>query len=171
MSVSSNLGKDMTKDWFKEQLLIKSIVDVGAGSGTYRKLLGENYDWTAIEAWQKNIINFKLDEIYNKVIFGDIREIELPKADCIIFGDIIEHMPKSDGIIVLERAKKQYSHLVLSIPIGVYKQEQIEENPYEEHLSTWYLPEIIHILSPSEYKLVLYHESCPPNLGIGVFFV
>jgi len=153
MPVSSPLGKNIIKDWFDRQTDISSIVDVGAGAGTYRDLLGGKYHWTAVEIWEDYINKYNLKSRYENVVYGDIAKIELPDADCIIFGDIIEHLKFYEGRDVLVRAIKKYKHVVLSIPLGVYQQGAIEGNPYEEHQSTWELAlipqfsdwEIIHI--------------------------
>lgn len=167
MPASSPLGKDIIKEWFSKQKDILSILDVGAGEGTYRKLLGDKYRWKAIEVWGDYIKRYHLRDMYDEILTGDIRKIEWPMADCVIFGDVIEHLSKKDGIGVLERATEGHRHVVVSIPIGEYKQGAIEGNPYERHKSTWYWEDF-----GDEFlvkKLIPYCDTCPKDKGIGIF--
>jgi hypothetical protein len=171
MPTSSPLGKEDIKEWFESRLegTIKSIVDVGAGEGTYRKLLGPSYHWTAIEAWPDYIERFGLRNLYDVVVVGDVRTMVLPDADCIIFGDVVEHFIKEEGCRLLQEAVSRYAHVVVSIPIGEYVQGPIDGNAYEEHLSTWGWDELVGLIEPSLELLLPYHPTCPPDLGIGVF--
>lgn len=125
---------------------IKKIVDVGAGSGTYPNLLGrEDYYWIGIEIFPDYVERFDLNSIYDEIIIADISELpkeEWPDADCIIFGDVLEHLPKPKAIEVLDRALMKYKHVVLSIPIGFWDAEEHYGNKHELHLSTWTMAEL-----------------------------
>lgn len=169
MPASSPLGKSIIKDWFSKQNKIKSIVDVGAGEGTYRKLLGGDYRWTAYEVWEPYIHRFDLRLAYDEVVNADIRDISPNPADCIIFGDILEHMPKADVKKVLKMAFDRFPHVVISIPVGVYEQDEIEGNPFEKHQSTWDMLEIEMLAKWRIKKLVPYCDTCPKDMGIGIF--
>lgn len=169
MPASSPLGKDLIQKWFKTQKDIKNIVDVGPGEGTYFKLLGNKYYWIGIEIWPKNIEKYKLKKKYNKIIGGDVSKLPtLPIADCIILGDVVEHLDKYTAFILLRKAIVQYQHVVISIPIGKYVQGPIDGNPHEEHKSYWTYEEIEDITS---WKLTKTFTINPdiPNLKIGVF--
>ena len=169
MSTSSNLGKDIIKDWFLKQTDIKSIVDVGAGKGTYRNLLGQGYYWIAIEVWRNNVDKYELWKLYNKVYVDDIRSVNLPDADCIILGDVIEHMEKESGLDVLKKCISEYNHVVLSIPTGEYPQGEIEGNPYEKHLSTWTFDEIEKIADWIIKDKKIVNPLLPDVLQISIF--
>ena len=169
MPVSSPLGKDIIKGWFGTQKDILKIVDVGCGEGTYKKLLGDKYYWIGVEIWKDYIKKYNLKSLYNEIIEGDIREIPLPDADCIIFGDVIEHLPRIDALKLLGQSVEKYKHLVLSIPIGKYEQGAIEGNPNEEHKATWYFDDLAAIIQPVFATIIPYCPTCPKNMGIGIF--
>jgi len=135
MPVSSLKGKQEIKEWFATQKDIKTILDVGPGSGTYQELLGSGYHWTAIEIWKPYVKKYGLNERYSKIIIGDVRKTKLPKADCVIFGDVLEHMLKKDVYKVLKKAEK-FKHMVVSIPVNSNSQYD-NGNPYEKHISVW----------------------------------
>lgn len=169
MAASSPLGKDFIKDWFANQKDIKVILDVGAGSGTYRKLLGDQYKWKAVEVWQENIDKYELNKIYDLVYNVDIsNSYDLFEADCIIFGDVIEHLPKRIAKIVLSGVINKYHHVVVSIPIGKYVQGAIDGNPYEEHKSYWTYEEVEDLTSWKLTKTFIINPDLP-DLKIGVF--
>ena len=72
-----------TKPWIMQQIRKykpKSILDVGAGSGTYAKLLYKNgymrATVDAVEVWQPYIEEFKLKEKYRHVYSVDIRDFD-----------------------------------------------------------------------------------------------
>lgn len=167
MPASSPLGKDVIKAWFEKQTDIKTILDVGAGEGTYRKLLGPEYEWIALEVWGEYVDRFGLRDLYNDVIIGDIRSTAVPKTDCVIFGDIIEHLDKKDGKTILEVATSTYKHVVVSIPLGEYEQGAIDGNPHEEHKATWTIKNMKKLCDWSVIWNIRINPDLPtPTMGI-----
>lgn len=142
MPSSVRHGKQEIKQFVQAQTDIRTIVDVGVGSGTYRYLLGKNYYWIGIEIFQPYILKFGLQDVYQQIIVGDISEVELPQADCIIFGDVLEHLPKSKALEVLRSALVKYKHVVVSIPIGHYPGQIHYGNENEAHISEWEIKDI-----------------------------
>ena len=91
----------MLKKFF-EAGLIRRIVDVGAGSGTYRDLLADDARgafWIAIEAWGPNIETYGLMSRYDRVLARDAREVDFAELapDLVLFGDVLEHMSKEEA--------------------------------------------------------------------------
>ncbi len=135
------------KEWLRRQLLDMqptSILDVGAGSGTYRLLLGDalpNCTWTAVEAHEPYIERFGLRHLYDNVLCVDVNflyYLPVPQHDVTIFGDVLEHMERAAAVRVwkVERATARKA-LLLSLPIVPYPQEALEGNEYERHRATW----------------------------------
>jgi len=137
MSGSVRYGKKEIKEWIDKQKDIKTIVDFGCGEGTYPKLLGNKYYWIGIDIWEPYVEMFNLKEIYNKIIIEDISKVDLPKGDCAILGDVIEHLPKKIALKIFKKIYKNYKHIILSIPIGKYPSRESHCNKYTIHLSTW----------------------------------
>lgn len=131
----------------------KSVLDIGVGFGKYGLMVREVLDlpferynkdqWLinieGIEAFKeyKNPIH---DYIYNKIYYGDATEVikKLPKYDCILLIDVLEHFKKEEG---KEFIKELMSHvnksLIISTPRYPAKQEEYLGNKYEEHKSKW----------------------------------
>lgn len=132
MPFSSESGKQFIK---LLNLSGKTIIDIGAGSGTYRKLfpdLGKH--WTAVEVWESYIEKYKLKELYDSVICQDARHIEYGQYDIAFVGDVLEHMTSEEAQTLLNKLKKTCGTVVVSIPIGYYPQDEYEGNPYEKHV-------------------------------------
>jgi len=141
-------GKAVIQEWLAKRTDIKTILDIGPGSATYPKLLGDKYNWIGIEIWAPYIKQFELEKYYSNVIVGDISYIdilELPKIDCVIFGDVLEHLPKNRALSVI--SKYLYypffpEHVVISIPIDGSDSKVHYGNNFEKHLSYWEFTEI-----------------------------
>ena len=142
MPSSVKHGKAEIKRFIHNMVDIRTIIDVGAGSATYPKLLGGWYNWIGVEIFEPYVEKFELNKYYNKIILGDISEIELPGADCIIFGDVLEHLPKNKALQVLRSALVKYKHVVVSIPIGHYPGQIHYGNENEAHISEWEIKDI-----------------------------
>jgi 2-polyprenyl-3-methyl-5-hydroxy-6-metoxy-1,4-benzoquinol methylase len=139
MGISSSQGKSETFEWVKShQESITTILDIGAGSGTYYNLLStiKPFVWNGVEAWNSYIDEYKLEEKYNKIYNVDIRQFDWPgcEFDLTIAGDILEHITKEDAIILVERILNHSKTLIISIPIVHMPQDEINGNPYEVHV-------------------------------------
>lgn len=122
----------------------KTILDVGAGSGTYSEALSKaniSVDIDAIEVWKPYIEEFNLVNKYNNVYEVDVRNHDNFKYDVVIFGDILEHMTEDQALAVWDKVSKQAKYAVIAIPIIHYHQPPINGNPYEEHITEDWTPE------------------------------
>ena len=130
-----------TKPWILNRIRKykpRTILDVGAGSGTYADLLKKNgytrASIDAVEVWEPYIKEFNLDSKYRRVYQTDIRDFDRYNHDLVIFGDILEHMSTEDALKVWDTASKYCAYAVISIPIIHYHQGEINNNPYEIHV-------------------------------------
>ena len=137
MPISVEEGKKEIKEWFNNQNDIKTIVDIGPGSGTYAKLLGGKYKWKAVEIWGPYIKRFKLKKLYSEIRIGDMQYMELPKADCAIVGSVLEHLPRRAAIKTFNKIDRQYKHVVIVMPINSRSNLVFEGNIFEKHISVW----------------------------------
>jgi glycosyltransferase involved in cell wall biosynthesis len=133
MPFSSHSGKDFIKSL---DLNAKTVLDVGAGCGTYRNMfptLGKH--WTALEVWQPYVDKYNLRNKYDVVIVEDLRTWQpKQKYDICFCGDILEHMTEKEAVQVLNKLREIATTVIISIPIGYYPQDEYEGNPYEIHV-------------------------------------
>ena len=121
---------------------IDVVLDVGAGAGTYGRLLRDRVTTVdAVEVWKPYVVEFALRDLYDTIYTCDVRDERFQAAllqhgpyDLIIFGDILEHMSTEDGQRVWAWARKVARHGLISVPTVHWPQGAINGNPFEEHV-------------------------------------
>lgn len=151
----------MVRDYFRDHDLA-TIIDIGPGSGTYFKLFdgAHNAYWVGVEIWAPYIEQFSLRRLYHHVVVADARYLHweaLPRPDLIILGDVLEHMPYEDAVLLLDRAVSLSKFVVVSLPIIDYPQGAHEGNEYETHVTTW-SKESVWLTLLDNYRVVKYYE-------------
>ena len=139
MGSSSHEGKQWIFDFLRAfNGSIKSVLDLGAGSGTYRDIMSPalpGATWTAVEIFKPYIDHFKLHTKYSKVYQSDIRQfIPAQNYDVVIAGDVLEHMTKAEAVTVVTNHLPMCKYLIISIPIVKYPQGEFDNNPYQAHV-------------------------------------
>ncbi len=164
--MSSTEGKIETLVWIIKNN-IETILDVGAGSGTYHNLLHSNgvrpKKFDAIEVWKPYIEQYSLQSRYDRVFQEDARKHNDFNYDLVILGDVLEHMTKEDAVALWSKVSGKAKHAIISIPIIHYPQGHIDGNPYEEHVKEdWTVEEVL-----ETFEGIVDHEAFPT---VGVFY-
>lgn len=142
MPYSDAEGKDAALTWY-EEIRPRTVIDVGAGSGTYTQVVRANSlwrgRWTAVEAWEPYVARFGLDGLYDAVVVADARRLVAPfyRADLVIAGDVLEHMPRADAVHLLGKIRAHAAHLIVSVPVLHLDQGAVYGNAYETHVDHW----------------------------------
>src|SRR6056300_534414 len=112
MGGSVRNGKETIVNWVKTLDNINTIVDVGAGSGTYYNLFVEEFSmlkdarWIGLEVWKRAIEKWGIDKVYSSVINEDARTFDWTKVsniDLVIMGDVLEHMKKEEAVALVDK--------------------------------------------------------------------
>jgi hypothetical protein len=151
---TSTYRQIMTVLGFLQQLMPKSILDIGLGNGKMGFLardfldvmLGGRY---RREEWQVKIDGIEVfadyiqdhqRAIYDEIFVGDALEVidGLGNYDVVIVGDVLEHFERGRAMQFLDKAFAHSRYVILSIPLGEkWTQDAIYGNEYERHLSFW----------------------------------
>lgn len=154
MPFSSSSGKNFIKSL---NLKAETVLDVGAGSGTYRDLFPNlGIHWTALEIWQPYALKYNLMSKYDELIIDDVRTFEfVDNYDLCFLGDVLEHMTVEEAKAVFAKIRKHCKTVVVSIPLGHYPQEEFEGNPYEAHVTdNWSHEDVIKTFGqPAEHHI------------------
>ncbi|UQX04551.1 class I SAM-dependent methyltransferase [Streptomyces sp. RerS4] len=132
-----------------------AVLDAGIGFGLWGGLLRQYLDvWSGRvqpSEWAVRIDGIEIDEkrvqpharhLYTEILVGDIRRLVPRRAaehsyDVILFGDVIEHLPKDDGRALLDAAAGLCGVVVVRIPLGDGWRREGREEP-DHHRSQWY---------------------------------
>jgi hypothetical protein len=108
-----------------------TILDVGAGWGKYHFLLPE-YTMDACEIWALNVEKNQLCDLYREVFTKDICDLKFNYYDVLIFGDVLEHIPRTRAKELLLDVWERCGQLYIAVPF-LYEQGPHAGNPYEKH--------------------------------------
>lgn len=143
MGGSVRNGKETIVNWVKTLENVNTIVDVGAGSGTYYNLFVEEFGmlknarWIGLEVWKPAIEKWGIDKVYSSVINEDARTFDWTKVsniDLVIMGDVLEHMKKEEAMALVDKVLDHSRYGIISIPVKHWPQGAINDNPYEVHV-------------------------------------
>ncbi len=86
------------------------------------------------------IQHFGLDRLYDSIYQEDIRNWEnwtIKSGDLAILGDVIEHIPKSVGLDLVDFITYNFKHLIVITPIDMV-QGAWQGRQQERHVSRWF---------------------------------
>lgn len=124
------------------------VLDIGPGEGKYYKILTDlestldhSIIKTCVEIDEEHVINrYSLCKKYDRVINCGAYELisKYPnlRGEIVIAGDLLEHMPKSNGRDLIEYLQYRYRHIVLIIPTD-WPAFNYEDYMHEAHVSIW----------------------------------
>lgn len=104
---------------------------------------------------------------YDELIHGDaltlLHDLQTSYS-VVIAAELIEHLPKEEGLILLDLLKVKAGLAIVTSPVGFKEQRAIYENPHEVHVSGWDPAEFvldgwtIHLLDQTGYTLGVYYR-------------
>lgn len=129
-----------------------TILDVGAGCGTYYNLLHDYFtekSFDAVEVFKPNIEKYELEKKYRNVYNLDIQHYWYHFYNIIIFGDIIEHLTVEEAQQVLKYAYDRCDEMIVAVPYEM-EQDICEDNVYEIHKQ----PDLTHEIVLERYPML-----------------
>lgn len=144
MSWSYNWGKEEIREYLKSRFSGNTkVLDVGAGCGTYWKLLHNDFRLIdAVEVFKRNIEEYRLKEKYHRVYNINIKDFKYHTYDIIIFGDVIEHLDTKEAQEVLKYAYNKCKEMIVAVPYEL-EQDEVDGNIYEIHKQPDLTPKIM----------------------------
>jgi 2-polyprenyl-3-methyl-5-hydroxy-6-metoxy-1,4-benzoquinol methylase len=164
MPFSDEANREFVKQFVADNG-IRSVLDIGAGSGTYSDLLRDQLQYIdGIEIWEPYVREFDLPSKYNLFAVADARDkfrdfymydLNVKPYDLVIFGDVMEHMSEEDAVEMWTLANRVGNWKMISSPIIHYPQGAEHGNPYEAHVQDNLTAEKIReLFGPFEFEEV-----------------
>jgi SAM-dependent methyltransferase len=157
----------------------ESVLDVGCGPNSTLRWFGFKH-LAGIEGYPPSVEEAQKNQTHDEVILGDVRELERffrpGQFDACVALDVIEHLPKEDGLKMtgaMERVATK--KVVLLTPNGFLPQRHTENDDLQEHLSGWDAAEmkqrgyrVIGILGPKRLREEYHRLRHRPKIFWGV---
>ncbi len=119
----------------------ESLLDVGCGPRSTLKLFGFQR-LVGVEGYEPSVIEARANRTHDEIVQGDVRN--LPEMfghaafDAAIAIDVIEHLPKEDGLKLMQAMEAVARKVVVFYtPSGFLPQRHASNDDLQEHLSGW----------------------------------
>jgi hypothetical protein len=119
----------------------ESLLDVGCGPRSTLKLFGFQR-LIGVEGYEPSVNEARANRTHDEIVQGDIRN--LPEMfgraafDAAIAIDVIEHLPKDDGLKLMQSMEGVARKVVVFYtPSGFLQQRHATNDDLQEHLSGW----------------------------------
>lgn len=123
-----------------------SVLDVGCGFSPLLRQLGVSHA-AGIEGYQPAFEKAQQLKTHDEIVLGDVRELSRHfkegQFDACIAMDVIEHLPKEDGLRLMrdmERIAKK--RVIFFTPNGFLPQRHSVNSDLQAHLSGWEAGEV-----------------------------
>lgn len=140
-----------------------SVLDVGCGKSADLRWLEVKHT-TGVEGYGPDLEQARQMKTHDDFVLGDVRRLEdyftAGQFDAAIAMDVIEHLPKEDGLHLMQSMEKiARRKVVFFTPSGFLPQHHLEKTDLQEHLSGWepsemqqYGYEVIGMLGPKKLR-------------------
>ena len=144
MPVSSSSNKKPVIDLLK-QFNCKNIFELGVGYGQFGKLIKNEIKESkifGIEIFTKYFSKIPkqcYEHLYNEDMrFFDYKKIcEEIKFDVVLAIDVIEHVERFEGELLINKLIDMFPMIIISVPIVDNEQGAFQGNEYEIHRTQW----------------------------------
>jgi len=121
----------------------RKLLDVGCGDGSLAKALNlnKNFKLTGVDIFEQYLKKARKTGLYEKLIKADVRNLPFKeeKFDVVFCAHLIEHLTRKEGLNLIGQLEKvAIRRVVFVTPVGFFPQDEYDENPYQEHKSTWW---------------------------------
>jgi len=124
----------------KELKSCESVLDLGCGPDSPIQHCNNLKYTVGIEAYKPYLKTSKRKKIHNKYINKNLSDLKFTENsfDAVIMIEVLEHLPKETGKLIIKNAGKwAKKKVIITTPNGFIKQEEIDGNPLQKHLSVW----------------------------------
>jgi SAM-dependent methyltransferase len=121
----------------------RTILDVGCGSQrwSWNRLLGKErlHKGVGLDAYRPAFSPVAGCPRYGSYVLGVGTQLPFLNESCdaVIALDVIEHLPKAQGLKAISEMKRVARRLVLVVTPNGFLPQSASENPFQEHISGW----------------------------------
>jgi hypothetical protein len=148
------------------------MLDVGFGIGTHANYIRRKFQWDSIHLTGiEGFIGYIKPEHnqganFDMIFIGDASQI-IPNLKFeyhfVLCADVIEHLERESGILLLESLKEISRSIMVTLPVCDYPQGALSGNQYEVHRTQWKEKEMNDI-GFKTVKIITFGEIQHPDL-------
>ena len=115
------------------------VLDLGYGSDSPIKYCNV-YQSVGVDAFPSSVKASKDKRIHSQYVLSEITNLNFRPAsfDAVILIEVLEHLPKKKGDLLLEKAETwARKKVIVSSPNGYFPVPDVNGNPYFRHISGW----------------------------------
>jgi len=124
----------------KELADCESVLDLGCGPSSPLQYC-ENIKYSVgVEPFLPYLREAQKKDTHGKYLAKKIEELDFPEQsfDAVILIEVIEHLAEADALEALKKAEKwAKKKVIVASPNGFLAQKEIDNNPWQKHLSGW----------------------------------
>ena len=118
----------------------QTVLDIGCGPNSPLQYC-ENIKYSVgAEPFAPYLKKAKKRGIHSKYLSSQAQNLSFPENsfDGVILIEVLEHLSVKDGLKVIKKTQEwARKKVVISCPNGFVAQEEVDQNPYQKHLSGW----------------------------------
>jgi protein-L-isoaspartate O-methyltransferase len=117
-----------------------TILDVGCGQGSLGNILKKHCKKLVGIEPHEPYAKLARKAGYDEVISADVSKAVLPEADAVVMLDFIEHIPKKEGLNLIQTLQKTVKMIIITTPSKFHDNLDVVKetnNPFEKHVSHW----------------------------------
>ena len=127
----------------------RSVLDVGCGAGDsmafVRTLVAPTALTVGVDIFTPYLRLAEQAGNHDLLVKSDVRRLPFADKsfDVVICLEVVEHLDKEEAkALISDMERIARDKVVMSVPVGSHEQHEYDENPYQEHRSTWKLEEL-----------------------------
>ena len=122
---------------------IETALDIGCGTSSHLNRLRPGVETTGLDAHADAIDLARERGVHDHYIQANILNDDIDEQfDLVTLYGLIEHLPKSDGLRLLDRVEKlSRKYILLETPHGFVPQGPEFGNEFQRHHSGWFIQE------------------------------
>lgn len=119
-----------------------TLLDVGCGPGRVGEIIKRHKSIysVGVDIFSPYLKRCQDNHTHDELIQCDIRHLPFRENsfDAVLCKDVIEHLDSQEGDkLIKELEKIARRQVIITTPMGNYGQHEYDDNPFQEHRSTW----------------------------------
>ena len=135
---------------YKQLTGLRCILDVGCGLGLPMRCLrclGLRTRVIGVDVYVEYLRRVKKLAIYDDRVLASATRLPFKEKsfDSIICLNVVEHLPKKEGITALEELSLCSRQVIVTTPVGFVEADADPRNPFQKHKFGWHPEDLKHL--------------------------